>query len=209
MTNQNITLHHGDIPDEVFESLGDIVAMDCEMMGLNALRDKLCLVQLSDDGENVHLVKFDITREYDAPNLTALLNDDTICKIFHFARSDMATLVYHLKVNPKNIYCTKMASKLCRTYSDKHSLKPLLKELLGIDASKEQQLSNWGASFLTDEQLIYAASDVEHLHSLKEELDKRVARLGRTELLSEINNFIPTAAKLDLDGWGVEILNHH
>lgn len=204
---KNITLHHGDLPADV--TLGNLIAMDCEMMGLNPLRDKLCLVQISDDGENVHLVKFDISKPYNAPNLVKILNDESKTKIFHFAIADCTTLTHHLGAKPKSIYCTKMASKLARTYTDKHSLKYLVPEIIGVELSKEQQLSNWGAPTLTEAQLQYAASDVEHLHAIKAHLEAEVARVGRLHLLQEINRFIPTLAELELAGWDSSILNHH
>lgn len=207
MTDMNITLHHGDLPADV--KLGNIIAMDCEMMGLNPIRDKLCLIQISDNGKDVHLVKFDISKPYNAPNLVALLNNELQTKIFHFAVADMGTLINHLKAEPKGIYCTKMASKLCRTYTDKHGLANNLKALLGVEIPKEQQTSHWGVKELSTEQIEYAATDVKHLHELKETLDKEIKTLGRTEILAEINRFIPTLAKLELQGWDSSILNHH
>jgi ribonuclease D len=207
MADLNIKLHHGDLPADV--KLGNLVAMDCEMMGLNPLRDKLCLVQISDNGKDVHLVKFDITKPYNAPNLVALLEDASKEKIFHFAVADMGTLIHHLNVNPKSIFCTKMASKLCRTYTDSHGLKSVLKEMLNVEIAKEFQTSHWGAQTLEEGQLAYAASDVEHLHALREELIKQVELVNRKELLDEVNNFIPTLAKLELQGWDSSILNHH
>jgi ribonuclease D len=207
MSDMNITLHHGDLPADL--KLGNLVAMDCEMMGLNPIRDKLCLVQISDNGKDAHLVKFDISKPYNAPNLVALLNDETKTKMFHFAVVDMQTLIHHLKAEPKNIYCTKMASKLVRTYTDKHSLKYLVPDLIGVELSKEQQLTHWGVATLSSEQLEYAATDVKYLHKLKEILDKEIAIVNRTEILAQINNFIPTLAKLELQGWDSSILNHH
>lgn len=207
MTIKNITLHHGDLPADV--KLGNLIAMDCEMMGLNPLRDKLCLVQISDNGKDVHLVKFDITKPYNAPNLVALLNDETKTKIFQYAVPDCATLTHHLGTKPKGIYCTKMASKLSRTYTDKHSLRFLVPEIIGVELSKEQQLSNWGAPTLSQAQLQYAASDVEHLHAIKAHLEAEVVKVGRMHLLQEINRFIPTLAELELQGWDSSILNHH
>tara|TARA_Y100001960_G_C14778703_1_gene885042 strand:+ start:4275 stop:4889 length:615 start_codon:yes stop_codon:yes gene_type:complete len=203
----NITLHHGDLPADV--KLGNIVAMDCEMMGLNPNRDKLCLVQISDDGENAHLVKFDITKPYNAPNLVALLNDESKQKIFHFAVPDLATLTKHTGANPVNIYCTKMASKLSRCYTSSHSLKNLTKDMLGVELSKEMQLTNWGSAELSEGQLSYAASDVEHLHKLKDLLDVELAKTERVETHQEICKFLPTLAKLELQGWDSSILNHH
>lgn len=207
MADMNITLHHGDLPADV--KLGNLVAMDCEMMGLNPIRDKLCLVQISDNGKDAHLVKFDISKPYNAPNLVALLNDETKTKMFHFAVADMGTLIHHLKAEPKNIYCSKMASKLCRTYTEGHGLNSLTKHLLNIELSKEQQTSHWGIAELSKEQLEYAANDVKYLHQLKTILDKEIATVNRTEILEQINHFIPTLAKLELQGWNSSILNHH
>ncbi|HAG52667.1 MAG TPA: ribonuclease D [Alphaproteobacteria bacterium] len=207
MTDLNITLHHGDLPADV--KFGNIVAMDCEMMGLNPLRDKLCLAQISDNGKDIHLVKFDITKSYSAPNLKALLEDSSKEKIFHFARADMGFLIQHLNAEPSNIFCTKVASKLCRTYTDSHGLKSVLKELLNVELSKEQQTSHWGVAEFSDAQIEYAARDVVYLHQIREELGNRVEQLGRTELLNDTNKFIPVLAKLELQGWNETILNHH
>lgn len=203
----NITLHHGDLPADL--KLGNIIAIDCEMMGLNPNRDKLCLVQISDDGENAHLVKFDITKPYNAPNLVALLNDESKQKIFHYAVPDLATLTNHIGANPVNIYCTKMASKLARCYAPSHSLKNLTKDMLGVELSKEMQLTNWGSAELSQAQLNYAASDVQHLHKLKDLLDVELAKTERVETHQEICKFLPTLAKLELQGWDSSILNHH
>lgn len=207
MTDLNITLHHGDLPADI--KFGDIIAMDCEMMGLNPLRDKLCLVQISDNGKDIHLVKFDLFKPYNAPNLVALLNDESKEKIFHYAMGDLATLTNHLNAKPANIYCTKMASKLVRTYTDSHGLKKLTKDLLNVELSKEQQLTNWGKSELTDKQLSYAASDVEHLHKIRNILDKELIDLERKEIHQEMCRFLPTLAKLELNGWDSSIFNHH
>jgi ribonuclease D len=207
MADLNIKLHHGDLPADV--KLGNLVAMDCEMMGLNPLRDKLCLVQISDNGKDVHLVKFDVTKPYNAPNLVALLGDASKEKIFHYAVPDLATLTQHTNAKPVNIYCTKMASKLARCYAPSHSLKNLTKDMLGIELSKEMQLTNWGAEELSEGQLSYAASDVEHLHALKGLLDKELVKLDRVETHQEICKFLPTLAKLELQGWDSSILNHH
>lgn len=207
MTDLNITLHHADLPADV--KFGNLIAMDCEMMGLNPIRDKLCLVQISDDAKNVHLVKFDITKPYNAPNLVKLLEDESKTKMFHFAVADMATLIQHLQVKPKGIYCTKMASKLCRTYTDGHGLKSILKALLNVELPKEQQTSHWGVKELSAEQIEYAARDVLFLHDLKTILDKEIEVLNRTAILEEVNRFIPTLAELELQGWDSSILNHH
>lgn len=206
MTNLNITLHHGDLPNDI--TFGNVIAMDCEMMGLNPLRDELCLVQISDNGKDVHLVKFDIDKSYNAPNLIKLLEDSSKEKIFHFARADMGFLIKHLNANPTNIFCTKVASKLCRTYTDSHGLKSVLKELLNVELSKEQQTSHWGSETYSNAQIEYAARDVEFLHRIRTELGIRVEQLGRTQLLNETNAFIPTLAKLELQGWNETILNH-
>jgi len=207
MTDLNITLHHGDLPADV--KFDNIVAMDCEMMGLNPLRDKLCLAQISDNGKDIHLVKFDISKPYSAPNLKALLEDSAKEKIFHFARADMGFLINYLNAEPANIFCTKVASKLCRTYTDSHGLKSVLKELLNVELSKEHQTSHWGVAEFSTEQIEYAARDVVYLHQIREELGKRVDQLGRTELLNNTNKFIPVLAKLELQGWDETILNHH
>ena len=209
MTKRNITLHHGDLPTAIATKLGNTIAMDCEMMGLNALRDKLCLVQLSDNGTDIHLVKFDITKSYNAPNLVALLNDETKTKIFHFAVADMETLTQYLNAEPKGIYCTKMAARLCRTYTDAHGLKATVKNVLGIDLPKTSASSNWGQAELSQAQIDYAAEDVFYLHDLKEHFDVEVEKLGRTQILAETNRFIPTLAKLNLQGWTQNFLAHH
>ncbi|MCP4354807.1 MAG: ribonuclease D [Proteobacteria bacterium] len=207
--NKQITLHHDDLPNEILANLGNEIAMDCEMMGLTPIRDKLCLVQLSNDGDDIHLIKFDITKPYNAPNLVKLINDEAKCKIFHFARGDMESLTFHLNAEPRNIFCTKMASKLCRTYTESHGLKAVLHEILGVEISKEQTCSNWGKETLSEEQIEYAASDVIHLHAIKKELEARVVKLDRQDILAEINRFLPTLAKLNLQQWDETIFNHH
>ena len=201
-----IELHQGDLPAEV--SLGDTVAIDTETMGLVPGRDRLCLVQLSQGDGNAHLVRF-APGEYDAPNLKALLADANVTKLFHFARFDVAVLRRYLGVTCRPIYCTKIASKLSRTYTDRHGLKDLCAELLGVDLSKQQQSSDWGAAELTQQQLDYAASDVLHLHALRERLDAMLKREGRTDLATAAFQFLPARAILDLAGWSdVDIFAH-
>lgn len=193
-----ITLHQGDLPDGL--SFGAAVAVDTEAMGLNNHRDRLCLVQLSAGDGHAHLVRFE-RGVYDAPNLKKLLSDPAVTKIFHFARFDVAILYHYLGVECTPLYCTKIASQLCRTYTDKHSLRELCREILGVELSKQQQSSDWGNDSLSDDQMAYAASDVLHLHALKKRLDEMLAREGRTELAQRTIDFIPTRARLDLLGW--------
>jgi len=201
-----IHLHKGDLPDGL--DLGSCVAIDSETMGLRPGRDRLCLVQLSaGDGES-HLVQFAL-EQYDAPNLKRLLADPKITKLFHYARFDIAVFRHYLGVETTPLYCTKIASKLVRTYTDRHGLKDLCRELLGIDLSKQQQSSDWGAAELTQEQLAYAASDVLHLHRLKAVLDERLAREGRQEIAAACFRFLPTRAVLDLSGWAEEDIFSH
>jgi len=199
-------LHIGDLPAGV--GFGASVAIDTETMGLNPHRDRLCLVQLSAGDGNCHLVQFR-PGQYAAPNLKALLSDANVLKIFHFARFDVAVLRHYLGVDTAPIYCTKIASKLVRTFTDRHGLKDLVKELVGVDLSKQQQTSDWGAAELTPEQLNYAASDVLHLHALKKKLDDMLAREGRSELAQACFRFLPARAQLDLDGWPeIDIFAH-
>lgn len=201
-----IKLHKGDLPDGL--NLGPIVAIDTETLGLNPSRDRLCLAQLSAGDNTAHMVQF-AAGAYAAPNLKRLLSDHSVTKLFHFARFDVAVFKHYLGVTTAPIYCTKIASKLVRTYTDKHGLKDLVKELLGIDLSKEQQSSDWGASELTEKQLAYAANDVAFLHRLKEVLDAMLAREGRTELAKACFDFLPARAALDLAGWpDVDIFAH-
>ena len=201
-----ITLHQGDIPDGL--SFGKAVAVDTESLGLNWTRDRLCLVQLSAGDGNAHLVQFQAGR-YAAPNLKKLLTDPEVVKIFHFARADLVTLFYYLGVMTMPVYCTKIASALVRTFTERHGLKDLTRDLLGVDLSKEQQTSDWGAATLTPEQQTYAASDVLHLHALRAKLDGMLAREARTTLAGEIMRFLPTRAALDLAGWAeVDIFAH-
>ncbi len=193
-----ITLHKGDLPDGL--DLGNIIAVDSETMGLDPHRDKLCLIQLSAGDGNAHLVQFDRTT-YDAPNLKTMLSDPDIIKLFHFARFDVAVLSHYLGVTSTPLYCTKIASKLVRTYTDKHGLKDLCRELLGLDMSKQQQSSDWGADTLSEAQQAYAASDVLYLHQLKDRLDIMLVREGRSDLAARCFEFLPTRADLDLAGW--------
>ena len=197
MTVTNI-LHKGDLPDGL--NLGPLVAIDCETMGLNFNRDRLCLVQLSSGNGVAHMVQIEVEQN-SAPNLCKLLSDEEILKIFHFGRFDIAALLNAFGVLTRPVYCTKIASKLVRTYTDRHGLKNLLQELLDTDISKQQQSSYWGADALTDAQLEYAASDVLYLHKLKDELDLRLQREGRLDLAKSCFDFLPTRAKLDLSGW--------
>jgi len=191
-------LHKSDLPDTL--DLGSIVAIDCETMGLNLYRDRLCLVQLSGGDGIAHMVQIAAGQD-SAPNLCKLLANEKILKVFHFGRFDIAVLYKTFGILTGPIYCTKIASKLIRTYTDRHGLKNLLQELLDTDISKQQQSSDWGSETLTDAQLEYAASDVLYLHSLKKELDLRLKREGRLDLAKSCFDFLPTRAMLDLAGW--------
>ncbi|MDF1686820.1 MAG: ribonuclease D [Parvibaculaceae bacterium] len=202
----SITLHKGDLPDGL--SFGSSVAVDSETMGLNPHRDPLCLVQLSAGDGTAHLVQLD-RATYDAPNLRALMADQSVLKLFHFARFDVAVMQRYLGVVTSPIYCTKIASKLVRTYTDRHGLKDLCRELAGVDLSKQQQSSDWGADTLSDAQKAYAASDVLHLHKLKAVLDDMLAREGRTEYANACFAFLPVRASLDLAGWPDEDIFSH
>ena len=200
-------LHQDDLPDGL--ELGETVAVDTETLGLSLTRDRLCLVQLSAGDEECHLVQF---RDggYAAPRLKALLGDDKVLKLFHFARFDLAVIQRDLCAVAGPVYCTKIASRLVRTFTDKHGLKDLCKDLLGIDISKQMQTSDWGVAKLSDEQLRYAASDVLYLHRLRAALDVMLAREGRSELAAACFAFLPTRAALDLRGWSeVDIFAHH
>ena len=198
--------HRNDLPDGL--DLGPVVAIDCETMGLNPHRDRLCVVQLSGGDGEARIVQ--IAQGQDsAPNLEALLENPDVLKLFHFGRFDIAAMYNAFGALAAPVYCTKIASKLIRTYTDRHGLKYLLQELLGIDISKQQQSSDWGAPELTDAQLDYAASDVLYLHQLREKLDERLAREGRTDLAQACFGFLPTRAKLDLAGWPeIDIFAH-
>ena len=191
-------LHKSDLPDTL--DLGSIVAIDCETMGLNLYRDRLCLVQLSGGDGTAHMVQI-AAGQASAPNLCKLLANEKILKVFHFGRFDIAALLKTFGILTGPVYCTKIASKLIRTYTDRHGLKNLLQELLDKDISKQQQSSDWGSETLTDAQLEYAASDVLYLHSLKNELDLRLKREGRLDLAKSCFDFLPTRAMLDLAGW--------
>lgn len=199
-------VHQGDLPDDL--DLGQIVAIDCETMGLNPHRDRLCVVQLSSGDGNAHLVQ--VARgQTSAPNLEKLLTDPNVLKLFHFGRFDIAAMYNAFGALAAPVYCTKIASKMVRTYTDRHGLKNLLQELLGIDISKQQQSSDWGAEHLTAAQVEYAASDVLYLHRLRDELNARLGREGRTEMAQACFDFLPTRAKLDLAGWpDIDIFAH-
>ncbi len=193
-----VYLHHNDLPADVFAP--GPIAVDSETLGLNPLRDRLCLLQLSDGHGDEHLVKFSPGR-YDAPIVKAVLADPGRVKLFHFARFDVAVIKHYLGVDATPLFCTKIASKLTRTYTDRHGLKDMLKELVGADISKQQQSSDWGADELSDAQKEYAASDVRFLHKAYEVLTVRLAREGRTAMAQACFEFLPTRAALDLAGW--------
>ena len=193
-----VTLHKGDLPEGL--TFGPIVAIDTETMGLRPVRDRLCLVQLSSGDGNAHIVQI-VPGQAEATRLKALLGNGAVLKLFHFARFDLGMIERYLGVTCSPVYCTKIASKMVRTFTDRHGLKDLCKELLDVDLSKQQQSSDWGAPELSNEQLKYAASDVLHLHRLREALDVMLAREGRTELAAACFTFLPHRAKLDLLGW--------
>jgi ribonuclease D len=201
-----IKLYKGDLPSGL--DFGPSVAVDTETLGLIPRRDKLCLVQLSSGDGNAHLVQLDRS-SYDAPNLKALLTNPDVVKIFHFARFDVAVLKHYLGVDVAPLYCTKIASKLTRTYTDRHGLKDLIKELLGIELNKQQQSSDWGAHVLSDAQKQYAAQDVIYLHELKTRLDQMLAREGRIDVARACFAFVPARAALDLAGWTEEDVFAH
>jgi ribonuclease D len=201
-----IKLYQNDLPDGL--DLGDLVAIDTETLGLNPFRDRLCLAQLSSGDGVCHAVQF-AAGEYAAPNLKRMLADPDVTKLFHFARFDVAMFQRYLGVRVQPVYCTKIASKLVRTYTDKHGLKDLVRELLGVEISKEQQSSDWGAAELTERQLAYAANDVAHLHELKKVLDTMLVREGRAHLAQACFDFLPTRADLDLAGWDdIDVFAH-
>lgn len=198
-------LHHDDLPADL--DFGPTVAVDTETMGLDLARDRLCLIQLSAGDGVCHMVQF--RQRYDAPRLKALLADPAVTKLFHFARFDLAAIQRYLGVSCRPVYCTKVASRLVRTFTDRHGLKDLCRDLLGVELSKQMQSSDWGASELSDEQLRYAASDVLYLHRLRAALDEMLAREGREELAQACFEFLPTRAALDLAGWNdVDIFAH-
>jgi ribonuclease D len=198
MASMTVYLHEGDLPPTV--SLGGVVAVDTETMGLNPARDRLCVVQLSSGDGDAHLVRF-ARGAYDAPNLRRIMADPEVLKIFHYARFDLAVLQRFLGVAVWPIYCTKIASRLARTYTDRHGLKDLVREVLGIELSKTEQSSDWGSPELSEAQLRYAATDVLHLHALKARLDRMLEREGRSGLAAACFAFVPTRAELDLAGW--------
>jgi ribonuclease D len=201
-----IKLYQNDLPDGL--NLGPVVAIDTETLGLNPFRDRLCLAQLSSGDGVCHAVQF-AAGNYAAPNLKKMLADPGTIKLFHFARFDIAMFRRYLQVDCKPVYCTKIASKLVRTYTDKHGLKDLVRELLGLELSKEQQSSDWGAGELSEKQLAYAANDVAYLHQLKDALDAMLAREGRTDLAKACFDFLPSRAALDLAGWeDIDIFAH-
>ena len=202
-----VRLHRGDLPD-LSRYRGGAVAVDTETMGLDPIRDRLCVVQLSPGDGSADVVQIPAGVSA-APNLTKLLADGTVLKIFHFARFDLGVLQRRLGVMPSPVYCTKIASRIARTYTDKHGLKDLVREVLGIDLSKQQQLSDWGAEALTDAQLAYAASDVLHLYALKEKLDAILVREGRADLAAACFRFLPDRVRLDLAGWAAEDIFAH
>ncbi|MFS0848950.1 ribonuclease D [Novosphingobium panipatense] len=194
-----VYLHEEDLPEGVLAP--GTVAIDTETMGLITARDRLCVVQISDGRGDEHLVRFGVDSTYDAPNLKAVLADPERLKLYHFARFDLAAIEHYLGVTAAPVFCTKIASKLVRTYTDRHGLKDLVRELLGKEVSKQQQSSDWGAAELTDAQKEYAASDVRHLHAMHEILVTRLARENRTELAQACFDFLPARARLDLAGW--------
>lgn len=203
-----MAIHHYqiDLPDGL--DLGPVVAIDCETMGLNPLRDRLCLVQMSGGNGDAHLVQVE-SGQTEAPNICRMLADPDILKLFHFGRFDIAVLLHTFGTLASPVYCTKIASKLVRTYTDRHGLKNLLGELLSVEISKQEQTSDWGAETLSKAQLGYAASDVIYLHALKEKLDARLDRENRTDLAQACFQFLPTRARLDLAGWPeIDIFAH-
>lgn len=207
-----VHLHQGDLPAGI--DWGDSIAIDSETMGLRPGRDRLCLVQLSSGDGEAHLVQFrrpadDELPDYSAPNLRKLLADAAVTKIFHFGRFDLAVLQHYMGVRCSPVFCTKIASRLVRTYTDRHGLKDICQELLGVELQKEQQSSDWGAETLSEAQCAYAAADVLHLHRLRAVLERRLAREGRTGIAQACFEFLPTRAALDLEGWSdVDIFAH-
>ncbi|MFJ6022990.1 ribonuclease D [Brevundimonas sp. NPDC092305] len=201
-----VHLHEGDLPDDL--DLGPVVAVDSETMGLRFRRDPLCVVQLSSGDGDAHVVRLN-RPGYDCPNLKRLLADPNVLKLFHFGRFDIGMFQLHLGVETRPVYCTKIASKLARTYTDRHGLKDVVRECVGVELSKAQQSSDWGAAVLTPAQLEYAASDVLYLHAVKARLDEMLEREGRTELAAKLFDFLPTRSALDLAGWDeIDIFAH-
>ncbi|MBV9860451.1 MAG: ribonuclease D [Alphaproteobacteria bacterium] len=199
-------LYRDDLPEGL--DLGAVVAIDTETMGLNPFRDRLCLIQLSAGDGNAHLVQLGAGR-YEAPRLKRLLTDPEVTKLFHFARFDIAVLYRYLGAMPRPLYCTKIASRLARTFTDRHGLRDLCKDVLGVELSKQQQSSDWGADSLSEEQMRYAASDVLHLHALRDRLDEMLAREGRQALARACFEFLPWRAQLDLEGWAAQDIFAH
>jgi ribonuclease D len=202
-----VHLHEEDLPDGVLAP--GAVAVDTETMGLITPRDRLCLVQISDGQGDEHLVRFANGSAFDAPNLKAVLADRSRVKLFHYARFDLAAIKHYLGVDATPVFCTKIASKLVRTYTDRHGLKDLVRELLGKEISKQQQSSDWGAPVLSDAQLEYAASDVRYLHAMRDVLAERLAREGRSEMAQACFDFLPIRAALDLAGWAEHDIFSH
>jgi ribonuclease D len=196
----SVFLHEGDLPDGVLEGTSAL-AVDTETMGLLTPRDRLCLVQISDGSGDEHLVRFAPDSDYAAPNLRRILADASRLKLFHFGRFDLAAIEHYLEVVAAPVFCTKIASRLVRTYTDRHGLKELVKEMLGLDISKQQQSSDWGSPVLSEAQKDYAASDVRFLHRLKDEFELRLEREGRREIAQACFDFLPYRARLDLIGW--------
>jgi len=204
-----VHFHEEDLPAGVLEGTGAL-AVDTETMGLVTHRDRLCVVQIGDGSGDEHLVRFSPGSEYDAPNLTALLADESRVKLYHYARFDLAAIQYYLGVTAAPVFCTKIASKLVRTYTDRHGLKNLVSELLDADMSKQQQSSDWGGPELNQAQREYAASDVRHLHALRDELTVRLEREGRMDVAQACFDFLPTRASLDIAGWdNRDIFSHN
>lgn len=198
-------LYQNDLPDDL--NFGSSIAIDTETTGLRLNRDRLCIIQISNGDGDAHLVRFD-KNNYNAPNLKKLLSDEKILKIFHFARFDLAVLKAHLGLEMSNIYCTKIASKLIRTYTDAHGLKAICKELIGVELSKEQQSSDWASENVSEDQIKYAASDVLYLHRLREKLDEMLKREGRFEIANQCFEFLQTRSTLDLLGFENDIFSH-
>ncbi len=205
-TGMTIAYHVDDLPADI--DLGNIVAIDTETLGLHPSRDRLCVVQMSAGDGHCHVVHFP-KDHYNAPNLVRMLNDQNVLKIFHFARFDLAVLNHYLGADCRPVYCTKIASKIARTYTDRHGLKELCQELLGIDLSKQMQSSDWGAPSLSEAQLAYASHDVLHLHALRERLDQMLSREGRDQLVQPCFDFLPHRAVLDRAGWGATDIFAH
>jgi ribonuclease D len=206
--HMTVFLHEGDLPSGVLSGAGPI-AVDTETMGLITPRDRLCLVQLSDGGGDEHLVRFAPGADYAAPNLRAILGDPARLKLYHFARFDLAAIEHYLGVVAAPVFCTKIASRLIRTFTDRHGLKELVRELLGTDISKQQQSSDWGGPILSEPQKEYAASDVRYLHRLQDELTLRLAREGRLDMAQACFDFLPHRARLDLAGWAEDDIFAH